>query len=372
MVAKTDRAADAIDRRHMLAALALAARGLGNVAPNPAVGCVIVAGGRTVGRGFTQPGGRPHAETVALAQAGTRARGATAYVTLEPCSHHGATPPCADALVDAGIARVVAAISDPDARVAGRGLQRLRDAGITVETGLCAAEAERLNEGFLTVQRQQRPMVTLKLALSLDGRIATGNGRSKWITGPEARRQVHLMRAAHDAIAIGIGTALADDPELTCRLPGLEAHSPRRVIFDSGLRLPPSSRLADLSQVATIVVTLPGADPARRAALEGAGIEVVELTAAPEGGVDVRTALEALAQMGVTRLMLEGGGTLATAFLKAGLVDALAIFTAPVVLGGDGYPAIAALGLDDPGLGARFTAEGSVLIGADRLDLYHR
>lgn len=356
----------------MRAALALAARGLGNVAPNPAVGCVIVAGGRTVGRGFTQPGGRPHAEAVALAQAGPLARGATAYVTLEPCSHHGKTPPCADALIAAGVSRVVVATGDPDERVAGRGLQRLRDAGISVETGLCAAEAERQNEGFLTVQRQRRPMVTLKLALSLDGRIATGNGRSKWITGPEARRYVHLMRAEHDAIAIGIGTALADDPELTCRLPGLAAHSPHRVIFDSRLRLPPSSRLADASRTATSVVTLTGADPVRRAALEGAGIEVLELPAGTEGGVDLRAALEALADRGVTRLMLEGGGILAAAFLKAGLVDALTIFTAPVVLGGDGYPAIASLGLDDPGLGARFTAEGSVLIGADRLDTYHR
>jgi diaminohydroxyphosphoribosylaminopyrimidine deaminase/5-amino-6-(5-phosphoribosylamino)uracil reductase len=356
----------------MQAALALAARGLGTVAPNPAVGCVIVAAGRTVGRGHTQPGGRPHAEAVALSEAGVLARGATAYVTLEPCSHHGRTPPCADALVDAGVSRVVVAIEDPDDRVSGRGLQRLRDAGITVETGLMAAEAERLNEGFLKTRRQGLPMVTLKLALSLDGRIATANGRSKWITGPAARRHVHLMRAEHDAIAVGIGTALADDPELTCRLPGLEGRSPRRVVFDSALRLPPGSRLADISDAGTTLLALETADPARRAALEGAGVEVVRVPADAGGGLDPRAALRLLAEAGVTRLMVEGGGRLAASLMAADLVHRLAIFTAPVVLGGDGYPAIGALGLDDPGHGARFTAEGSVQIGADRLDLYHR
>jgi len=216
------------DRRFMLGALALARRGLGTVWPNPAVGCVIAKDGVVAGRGWTQPGGRPHAETEALKRAGAKARGATAYVTLEPCSHHGQTPPCADALIAAGVARVVAAIEDPNPKVNGAGLSTLRGAGIAVETGLRAEEAREINLGFLTAATQRRPMVTLKLATSLDGRIATVSGESRWITSDLARARAHLLRATHDAVMVGIGTALKDDPALTCRLPGLEHRKPAR------------------------------------------------------------------------------------------------------------------------------------------------
>ncbi|MCK5275514.1 MAG: bifunctional diaminohydroxyphosphoribosylaminopyrimidine deaminase/5-amino-6-(5-phosphoribosylamino)uracil reductase RibD, partial [Alphaproteobacteria bacterium] len=220
----------------MRAALALAGRGLGRVWPNPAVGCVLVdRDGRVTGRGWTQPGGRPHAETEALARAGGAAKGATAYVTLEPCVHHGQTPPCADALIEAGVARVIAATEDPDPRVKGGGLGRLRDAGIAVEAGLLREEAELLNAGYLMRQREGRPVVTLKLATTLDGRIATHAGESRWITGEAARARGHMMRARHDAIMVGIGTALADNPTLTCRLPGLEDRSPVRIVVDARL-----------------------------------------------------------------------------------------------------------------------------------------
>src|SRR5688572_19319773 len=232
------------DLEHMAAALSLAARNLGQVWPNPAVGCVIVDQvGHVVGRGFTQRGGRPHAETEALKMAGDRAKGSTAYVTLEPCSHHGKTPPCAEALVAAGVKRCVAAIEDPDPRVSGRGLATLRDAGIAVETGVLADRARDLNAGFLTRVTKGRPLVALKLATSLDGRIATRAGESRWITGEEARAYGHRLRATHDAIAVGSGTVLADDPELTCRIPGLEHRSPVRLVFDRRGRIPVTAKV---------------------------------------------------------------------------------------------------------------------------------
>jgi len=237
----------AADRAFMAAALGLARRGLGRVWPNPAVGCVIVRDGLVVGRGWTAPGGRPHAEAVALERAGDLAHGATAYVTLEPCAHHGRTPPCADALVRAGVARVVTALGDPDPRTAGEGHARLRQAGIAVAEGTGADAAEEVNAGFLKRVRHGRPLVTLKLATTLDGRIATAAGESQWITGPRARQDGHRLRAAHDAIIVGSGTALADDPGLTCRLPGLEGASPVRVVFDGRLRLSPESRIARAS-----------------------------------------------------------------------------------------------------------------------------
>src|SRR6266446_3099076 len=261
------------DVGHMRAAIALARRGLGDVWPNPAVGCVIVRKGRVVGRGWTQPGGRPHGETVALARAGVAATGATAYVTLEPCCHWGKTPPCADALIAAGLRRVVVALEDPDPRVAGAGIERLRAAGIEVEVGLCAAEAAEINAGFLQRVRLGRPLVTLKLATSLDGRIATAGGESRWITGPLARERAHLLRATHDAILVGTDTVLADDPRLTCRVPGLSRRSPVRVVIDRHLRISPGARLiAEARQVPTSVVTPGAADPDRQKALRNAGV----------------------------------------------------------------------------------------------------
>src|SRR5918994_6733853 len=229
------------DRAHMAAALALSRRGLVNTWPNPAVGCVIVREGRVVGRGWTQPGGRPHAETEALARAGDQARGATAYVTLEPCSHWGRTPPCCDALIAAGVARVVVATGDPDPRVDGRGMRRLREAGIAVDQGLLEAEARAVIAGFVRRITRGLPLVTLKLATTLDGRIATASGESRWITGAAARRAAHALRARHDAVLVGSGTVLADDPDLTCRLPGMERGVPiARVVADARLRTPPA------------------------------------------------------------------------------------------------------------------------------------
>jgi diaminohydroxyphosphoribosylaminopyrimidine deaminase / 5-amino-6-(5-phosphoribosylamino)uracil reductase len=362
--------ASAADLVHMRAALALARRGLGNVWPNPAVGCVLVEAGRVVGRGWTRPGGRPHAETEALRRVGRRAHGAAAYVSLEPCSHRGQTPPCADALIAAGIGRVVAAIEDPDPRVAGRGIARLRAAGIAVEVGVGAAEAAEVNAGFFSRVQRGRPLVTLKLATSLDGRIAMPSGESRWISGTPARARAHLLRARHDAVMVGIGTVLADDPQLTSRLDGLGARSPVRVVVDRQLRIPPGARLiAEARAVPTWLLAAPSAEPARREALSQNGAEVIDVEAGAEG-LDLAAALAALGARGITRLLVEGGARLAAALLKARLVDRLAWFHAPLLIGGDGVPAVGALGIgalaDAPGF-ARVSTE---TVGADLLTLF--
>ena len=355
----------------MRAALALARRGLGTVWPNPAVGCVIAAGGRVVGRGWTQPGGRPHAETEALARAGERARGGTAYVSLEPCAHWGKTPPCAEALVAAGIGRVVAALEDPDPRVAGRGLRRLAEAGVAVDSGLCGEEAAEINAGFLCRVRLGRPLVTLKLATTLDGRIATANGESRWITGPQARERAHLLRAAHDAVLVGTGTVLADDPQLTCRLPGLGARSPVRIVLDARLRIPSDAQVvAAARQIPTWLLTLPGADPARRARLIDDGVAVIEVPPDPAGGLDLAAALRALGGRGLTWLLVEGGARLAASLLRAGLVDRLAWFHAPLLLGGDGVPAIAGFGLEALAEAPGFVRAAVEEVGADVLTTF--
>ena len=331
----------------MAVALRLAERGLGQVWPNPAVGCVVVQGGRIVGRGWTQRGGRPHAEFEALTRAGEAALGATAYISLEPCAHYGQTPPCTMALLHAGIRRVVIAATDPDPRVDGRGIDQLRQAGVEVRLDVARDEAERLNAGFFLRVQAGRPLVTLKLATSLDGRIATRTGASRWITGEEARQCAHRLRATHDAILIGSGTALADDPELTCRLPGLEERSPVRIVLDGRLRLPPSSRLARTArELPTWIITRAGADSKRRAALERCGIEVLTVATAAEGQIDLRVALSVLAARGLTRVMVEGGSELAAALLGARLVDRLVWFQAPLLIGGDGLPAVGGLGAD--------------------------
>ena len=328
----------------MRAALALARRGLGNTWPNPAVGCVLVRDGRVVGRGTTAPGGRPHAETVALAQAGGLAHGATAYVTLEPCSHHGRTPPCADALIAAGVARVVVACGDPDPRVDGCGVAMLRAAGIEVAIGLMAKEAEALQAGFLTRVRLGRPMVTLKLASTLDGRIATHTGESQWITGPEARRAAHALRGQHDAVLAGIGTVLADDPELTCRIPGYRKNPDLRIVVDSRLRTPPTARVvATAMAVPTWLLHRADADAGRARALQDAGARLIEVPGA-EQGVDLAAGLQALGAAGLTRVLVEGGAQIAGGLLRAGLVDRIAWFHAPGVMGGDGWPAAQAFG----------------------------
>ena len=358
------------DVRHMRHALRLARRGLGRTAPNPAVGCVLVQDGLTVGRGWTAPGGRPHAETRALTQAGARAAGATAFVTLEPCSHHGQTPPCARSLIDA---RVVIAMSDPDSRVDGRGIAMLRDAGIEVRTGVCEWEARDLQAGFVLNRTAGRPLVSLKVASSLDGRIATAAGESKWITGPEARAAGHMLRATHDAILIGAGTALADDPELTCRLPGMTDRSPVRVVLDRHLRLSLNGRLArSAADTALIVYADPSVDPGRKAALADAGADIRHVTADPHGRPDARAVVEDLARDGVTRLLLEGGGGIAASFLAAGLVDRIFWYRAGLTIGGDGRPALAPLQLDRLADAPRFQRMAAIPLGDDLLETWRR
>ena len=328
----------------MAHALRLAARGLGNVWPNPAVGCVIVAQGRIVGRGWTQPGGRPHAEAVALAQAGPLARGATAYVTLEPCAHHGKTPPCADALIAAGVARVVSALTDPDPRVAGQGHALLRAAGVSVSEDILGPQARSLNAGFLKRVTQGLPFVTLKLATTLDGRIATASGESRWITGAQARRAVHAQRMAHDAVMIGTGTARADDPDLSVRDLGA-AHQPVRIVLDARLSHSPTSRLGQTARQTPVWLlhTASAAAPAR-AAWTDTGAILIETPAAGRH-IALRPALQALAAQGLTRIFCEGGATIAAALIAENLIDALSLYQSGKLIGAEGHPALGPLGL---------------------------
>lgn len=337
---------DPIDARFMGLALALGERHLGLTAPNPSVGCVIVRDGLVVGRGWTQPGGRPHAEAEALARAGAAARGATAYVTLEPCSNWGKTPPCTKGLIEAGIARVVIGCVDPDPRVDGKGIAWLREAGIEVIVGVREAEALAQNLGLYRRIRAGRPMVGLKLAMTLDGRIATRTGESQWITSEAARAFGHRLRASHDAIMIGSGTALADDPLLTCRLPGLEGRSPVRVVMDRRGRLPDRSRL--------------------RASAHR--LPLVHVTAA-DGDTSPGAVLTRLADQGITRLLVEGGASLATSLLVAGLVDRLYVFSAPALIGGDGLAAIHGLGVDRMADVGRWRVVDTRLLGPDRFSV---
>ena len=355
----------------MRAALALARRGLGISWPNPSVGCVIVKDGHVVGRGWTGRGGRPHGESEALRRAGVAAEGATAYVTLEPCSHWGQTPPCADALIAAGLRRVVVALEDPDPRVAGAGIEALRKAGLTVEIGLCADEATELNAGFLQRVRLGRPLVTLKLATSLDGRIATATGESRWITGPAARDRAHLLRATHDAILVGIGTVIADDPQLTCRLPGLAGRSPVRIVLDRHLRIAPTARLiAEARQVPTWVVTLPSAGKAAEKRLRDAGVEVLAVSPDAAGLIDLAAVLLLLGKRGVTRLLVEGGSRVAAALLRADLVDRLVWLHAPLLLGNDGIPAVESLVRDELAAMPRFERVATEVAGEDVMALF--
>jgi diaminohydroxyphosphoribosylaminopyrimidine deaminase/5-amino-6-(5-phosphoribosylamino)uracil reductase len=330
--------------------------------PNPAVGCVLVKDGIVVGRGWTQQGGRPHAETEALARAGAKARGSTAYVTLEPCSHHGVTPPCVDALIGAGVARVVVACRDPDPRVDGRGIAKLRDAGIEVVEGVARAEAEALNAGFFLRVRENRPYVTLKLAGSLDMRIATASGESKWITGEASRARAHLLRAEHDAVMAGSGTVLADDPMLDVRLPGLADPRRVRIVADGRLRIPATSQLVRSARAQPVWV-LTRADAGEGRALTEAGVELLRLDR-----LEPRAMLEALAARGITRLLIEGGGALAASFLRAGLVDRLAIFRAGIAIGGDGVAALADLGVAKLSNAPRFALDGVERLGDDTLE----
>lgn len=358
------------DRRHMAHALALGRRGLGQVWPNPTVGCVIVKGGRIVGRARTADRGRPHAETQALAMAGDEARGATAYVSLEPCSHHGQTPPCADALIAAGIARVVIAADDPDPKVNGQGIARLRAAGVEVSRGVMEAEARLVNCGFLSRVTRGRPHLTLKLALSLDGRIATASGESRWITGADARRLVHAMRASNDAVLVGGGTARSDDPTLSVRDLGID-HQPVRVIASRTLRLPWPNRLVATITEAPVWIAHgegQGESPeALRWKQSGASLLSVPVVG---GQIDPSALLVALGDRGLTRVFCEGGGTFAASLLSAGLVDELVVFSAGLVIGAEGRPGIGTLGLSALSDANRFTRAETRNVGPDVMTVW--
>ncbi|MFD2738421.1 bifunctional diaminohydroxyphosphoribosylaminopyrimidine deaminase/5-amino-6-(5-phosphoribosylamino)uracil reductase RibD [Sulfitobacter aestuarii] len=355
----------------MALALSLGRRGQGNVWPNPAVGCVIVNAGRIIGRGWTQPGGRPHAETMALAQAGDAAVDATAYVTLEPCAHHGKTPPCAEALVRAGITRVVVATGDNDARVDGRGLSLLQAAGITVETGLLAEEARADHAGFFTRNAEDRPSLTLKLASSFDGRIATRSGESQWITDAPARRLTHAMRARHDAVMVGGGTARKDDPSLNVRGLGI-AHQPTRVVVSRRLDLPLMSKLARSARdIPLILCHGPDADgPLKRT---WADLGAILLPCAlRENQIDPQDLMRQLAGHGLTRIFCEGGGALAASLISADLVDRLVGFTAGLVIGAEGRPGIAATGLQHLSAAPRYELDETRRVGPDVLHVWQR
>ncbi|MFI5316396.1 MAG: bifunctional diaminohydroxyphosphoribosylaminopyrimidine deaminase/5-amino-6-(5-phosphoribosylamino)uracil reductase RibD [Myxococcota bacterium] len=334
------------DGAFMRAAVSLAARGRGRTAPNPCVGALVERGGRVLARARTADGGAPHAEARALERAGEAARGATLYVTLEPCAHLGRTPPCVDAVIRARPRRVVIGTVDPDPRTAGRSIRRLRRAGIEVAVGVEGAACARLHEGFLSRVLRGRPFTTLKLAASLDGRIATARGESRWITSAAARAYVQALRARADAIAVGSRTVLADDPELLARRGARIVHRPRRIAIDSALRTPADARLIAAGEPGSAwILCAANAGAARRARLERAGARVVEV-AARAGHLDLRAAWRALGRLGVNDLLVEGGGGLAAALLRAGLVDRMHFFVAPLLIGGDGRAVLAELGVE--------------------------
>lgn len=356
------------DLRWMQVALTLGRRGLGRVWPNPAVGCVLIApNGHVVGRGWTQPSGRPHAEVVALTQAGPRARGATAYVTLEPCAHTGQTGPCADALSAAGVARVVTALEDPDPRTAGAGHARLRGAGIDVTEGILTAQARDDHLGFLNRVILGRPLVTLKLAMTLDGKIATASGESQWITGPEARRAGHALRAQHDAVLVGAGTMRADDPTLTVRGLGV-AHQPVRIVASRELDVPFPSRLSETCTPEAPVWLChgPSAPSERIGQARARGLTCLSV---PETAntLDILGLLRLLAEQGLTRVYCEGGGALAASLLSAGCVDRLVGVGAGCVIGADGLPGVGDLDLRALSDAPRFTRLASRTVGEDVL-----
>ena len=358
----------------MRLALDLGDRGMGRSWPNPSVGCVIVRDGKIVGRGWTQPGGRPHAEQKALQAAGPlQTRGATAYVTLEPCAHQGKTPPCAKLLAEAGVARVVFAAADPyRAKHAGSGHQLLKEHGVPVDQGCLAAEASRANLGFFRRILDQRPAVTLKLAMSFDGRIAARDGASKWITRAKARRLVHLMRAKHDAVMVGSGTAASDDPMLTPRDLGVD-FSPIRLVLDSNLSIPPTSKLGASAKHVPVWIC-----HARNAPLESleawsdAGAVLIECRTANCKRLDLKDVMSSLAQKGLTRVFCEGGAKLAASLIEDDLVDEIIGFTSGRILGTDGIPAVDLPTFDELSAPFRFKLEHTERIGEDAIHRWRR
>jgi diaminohydroxyphosphoribosylaminopyrimidine deaminase/5-amino-6-(5-phosphoribosylamino)uracil reductase len=374
-LAQKSKDSKAADQRFMQLALTLGRRGQGRTWPNPAVGAVVVKDGVIVGRGWTQAGGRPHAEPVALAQAGEDARGATLYVTLEPCSHVGKSPPCTDAVIAAGIRRVVSAIEDPNPEVAGQGHARLRAAGITVDIGLGAAEAAHDHAGHFRRVREGRPHVILKLAVSTDDRIAGAGHTPVAISGEAAKARMHLLRAQCDAILVGIGTVLSDDPLLTCRLPGMEARSPVRVVLDRALRISGTSRLVHSARATPLWVmtsNLAEAPAAMKLGAAGAQVIRVATTAAPPPGLDLSAVLHALAQRGITRLLVEGGARVAASFVAAGLVDEFWLLRGPGAIGAGGVAALDALPLTSITQSLAFRVRASENLDNDTLTVYER
>jgi diaminohydroxyphosphoribosylaminopyrimidine deaminase/5-amino-6-(5-phosphoribosylamino)uracil reductase len=373
--AQKSREAKAADQRFMQLALTLGRRGQGRTWPNPAVGAVVVKDGVIVGRGWTQPGGRPHAEPEALRRAGEAARGATLYVTLEPCSHVGKSPPCADAVIAAGIARVVSAIEDPNPEVAGQGHARLRAAGITVDIGLGAAEAARDHAGHFRRVRDKRPHVILKLAVSSDDKIGAAGHKPVAITGEAAKARVHLLRAQCDAILVGIGTVQADDPLLTCRLPGMGAQSPVRVVLDRSLRIPGTSRLVHSARETPLWVmtsNLSEAPAAMKLGAAGAQVIRVAATSASTPGLDLPGVLHALSEKGINRLMVEGGARVASSFVATGLVDEVWLLRGPDPIGADGVAALEAMPLTAITQSPTFKLRGSETLQKDTLTIYER
>jgi diaminohydroxyphosphoribosylaminopyrimidine deaminase/5-amino-6-(5-phosphoribosylamino)uracil reductase len=373
---KASKAAEkAADLRFMQLALALGRRGQGRSWPNPAVGAVVVNDGVIVGRGWTQPGGRPHAEPEALQRAGEAARGATLYVTLEPCSHFGRSPPCADAVIAAGIARVVSAVEDPNPEVAGQGHARLRAAGIVVDVGLGAAEAAGDHAGHFRRIRDKRPHVILKLAVSSDDKIGAAGRKPVAITGEAAKARVHLLRAQCDAVLVGIGTVQADDPLLTCRLPGMEAQSPIRVVLDRALRISGTSRLVHSARETPLWVmtsSLSEAPAAMKLGAAGAQVIRVATTTAPPPGLDLLAVLHALAEKGITRLLVEGGARVASSFVTAGLVDEVWLLRGPDAVGADGVAALDALPLTSITQSPTFERRAGETLQNDTLTIYER
>jgi diaminohydroxyphosphoribosylaminopyrimidine deaminase/5-amino-6-(5-phosphoribosylamino)uracil reductase len=374
-LAQKSKATKEADRRFMQLALTLGRRGQGRTWPNPAVGAVVVKDGVIVGRGWTQPGGRPHAEPEALKRAGEAARGATLYATLEPCSHFGKSPPCTDAIIAAGITRVVSAIEDPNPEVAGQGHAKLRAAGIAVDIGLGAAEAAHDHAGHFRRIRDKRPHVILKLAVSADDKIGAAGHKPVAITGEAARTRAHLLRAQCDAILVGIGTVLADDPLLTCRLPGMEARSPVRVVLDRALRIPGTSKLVHSARQTPLWVMTSNLSEAPAAAkLGAAGAQVIRIATAttPTPGLDVLTVLRALAEKGITRLMVEGGSRVASSFVAADLVDEVWLLRGAEAVGADGVAALDALPLTKITQSPGFKLRASETLDKDTLTVYER
>ncbi|MCC3860603.1 bifunctional diaminohydroxyphosphoribosylaminopyrimidine deaminase/5-amino-6-(5-phosphoribosylamino)uracil reductase RibD [Pseudemcibacter aquimaris] len=334
------------DHYFMGLALNLARRGIGRVAPNPSVGCVLVRSGHIIGRGWTADGGRPHAETIAIKNAGD-ASGATAYVTLEPCAHYGETPPCAEAMVKAGVAKVVIATGDPDERVAGKGIDILKKAGVDVSTGLMKEEADQINQGFFKKVTVQQPLVTVKLATSSDGKIAKVEGEQYWVTGQEARARGHLYRVSHDAIMVGINTVLADDPSLDCRLSGLNGHSPIRIILDSELKLPVVSKLSQSAQDIPVWVMTVSNDQEKISTLEELGVKIFQIQKNDQNQPDISEVLRVLAQNGITRLLSEGGAKVNASLVKNGLVDRIIWFKSAESIGENGVNALYDIPIDE-------------------------